>query len=160
MIVGCRCGSKSQLAKPWFRANDTDDNNAAARRAYESLMTITLRKPDSPEYLNFSRQVIKRAKHYSGTDVYDDDEGVTCTVLLYNICNIKNANLAHERVRALANISCSPLCCHNNEIREPIANPPNSAQLGGTRSFLKLHLGPCSSAEMRRVRDRQTHKRA
>jgi len=68
---------KRQLQKPWYRANDTDENNAAARRAYESLMTITLRKPDSPEYLNFSRQVIKRARHHSRADAYDDDEGVT-----------------------------------------------------------------------------------
>jgi len=103
---GCRCGSKSQLAKPWFRANDTDDNNAAARRAYESLMTITLRKPDSPEYLNFSRQVIKRAKHYSGTDVYDDDEGVTCTVLLYNVCDNRNGNVWSVVEPHLRSLSC------------------------------------------------------
>jgi len=37
-----------------------------------------------------------------------------------------------ERVQALANISRSALCCHSNETRAPIANPPNSAQLEGT----------------------------
>jgi len=76
IVTGGCCCSKSQLEKPWYRANDTDENNEAARRAYESLMTITLRKPDSPEYLNFSRQVRQRARSQSGTDVYDDDEGV------------------------------------------------------------------------------------
>jgi len=37
-----------------------------------------------------------------------------------------------ERVRALADIARSALCCHSNETRAPIANPPNSAQLQGT----------------------------
>jgi len=36
-----------------------------------------------------------------------------------------------ERVQALADISYSALCCHNNETCAPIANPPNSAQLEG-----------------------------
>jgi len=34
-----------------------------------------------------------------------------------------------ERVQALADISRSALCCHSDETRAPIANPPNSAQL-------------------------------
>ena len=34
--------------------------------------------------------------------------------------------------RALADISRSALCCHDNETRATIANPLNSAQLGGT----------------------------
>jgi len=33
-----------------------------------------------------------------------------------------------HRVQALADISRSALCCHSNETRAPIANPPNSAQ--------------------------------
>ena len=37
-----------------------------------------------------------------------------------------------ERVQALADISRSALCCHSNETRAPIANPPKSAQLEGT----------------------------
>ena len=84
-ICGWWC-RKRQLQKPWYRANDTDENNAAARRAYESLMTITLRKPDSPEYLNFSRQVIKRARHHSRADAYDDDEGVTGCLRCLELC--------------------------------------------------------------------------
>jgi len=35
-------------------------------------------------------------------------------------------------IQALADISRSALCCHSNETRAPIANPSNSAQLGGT----------------------------
>ena len=37
-----------------------------------------------------------------------------------------------ERVQTLADILRSVLCCHCNETRAPIANPPNSAQLEGT----------------------------
>jgi len=37
-----------------------------------------------------------------------------------------------QRVQALGGISRSALCCHSNETRAPIANPPNSAQLQGT----------------------------
>ena len=49
-------------------------------------------------------------------------------------------------------------CCHSNETRAPIANPPNSAQLGAPLTILKLHLGPCSSVRMRRRTDRQTDR--
>jgi len=37
-----------------------------------------------------------------------------------------------EQVQALDDISCSALCCHSNETRAPIENPPNRAQLEGT----------------------------
>ena len=58
-----------------------------------------------------------------------------------------------ERVRALADISRSALCCHSNETRAPIANSLNIiAQLGDTP---ESHPGPCSSAGMRRRTDRQ-----
>jgi len=47
---------------------------------------------------------------------------------------------ATERVRALANISRSAICCHSNETRAPIANPPNSAQSVGYRNYRCLPL--------------------
>jgi len=48
-----------------------------------------------------------------------------------------------QRVQSLAGISRSVLCCHSNETRAPIANPPNSAQLQGTFYHSpKLHPGP------------------
>jgi len=58
------------------------------------------------------------------------------------------------------------LCCHSNATRAPIANPPNSAQLGGSLYHApKLHPGPCSISVGVRPRtdthrDRQTHRRA
>jgi len=64
-----------------------------------------------------------------------------------------------QRVQALADISRSALCCHNNETRAPIANPPNSAQLDDPLPFPKLHPGPCSSVGMQRGTDRRTDGR-
>jgi len=52
------------------------------------------------------------------------------------------------------------LCCHSNATRAPIANPPNSAQLGGSPyHYSKLHPGPCSSVGMRPRTDRHTDAR-
>ena len=49
------------------------------------------------------------------------------------------------------------LCCHSNATRAPIANPPNSAQLGGSLYHApKLCPGPCSSVGVRPRRDRHT----
>jgi len=65
-----------------------------------------------------------------------------------------------ERVQALADISHSALCCHRNETRAPIANPPICAQLEGTPyQHPTLHSGPCSSVGMRRGTNTQTHRR-
>ena len=42
------------------------------------------------------------------------------------------------------------LCCHSNATGAPIANPPNSAQLGGSLYHSpKLHPGLCSSVGVR-----------
>jgi len=61
------------------------------------------------------------------------------------------------RVRALADIARSVLCCHSNKTRAPISNPSNSAQLEGTPYHSpKLHPGPCSNVGMRRGTD--THR--
>jgi len=51
------------------------------------------------------------------------------------------------------------LCCHSNETRAPIANPPNSAQLRVTPYHsAKLYPGPCSSVGMQRRTDRHTDR--
>jgi len=53
------------------------------------------------------------------------------------------------------------LCCHSNATRAPIANPPNSAQLGGSLYHAPtLHPGLCSSVGVRPRTDRQTHRHA
>jgi len=52
------------------------------------------------------------------------------------------------------------LCYHSNATRAPIANPPNSAQLGGSLSHAsKLHPGPCSNVGVRPRTDRHADTR-
>jgi len=49
-------------------------------------------------------------------------------------------------------------CCHSNATRAPIANPPNSAQLGGIPYHsTKLHPGAYNSVGMQPRTDTQTH---
>ncbi|KAL4216489.1 Nitrogen permease regulator 2 [Mactra antiquata] len=66
--------SKNESKKPWFREDDTEERNKKARKAYEALMTVTLRKPTSPEYKNFSNEVKRRAKHYYENFTYGEEE--------------------------------------------------------------------------------------
>ncbi|XP_070178426.1 receptor-type guanylate cyclase gcy-28-like [Littorina saxatilis] len=49
--------------QPWLDAADTEKRNAKARQTFESLMTVTLRKPASEEYRMFSRAVNRRATY-------------------------------------------------------------------------------------------------
>ncbi|XP_063832442.1 atrial natriuretic peptide receptor 1-like isoform X3 [Ostrinia nubilalis] len=43
--------------EPWKVANDTDERNERARRAYSSVLTVTSPAPEKKEYLEFSDQV-------------------------------------------------------------------------------------------------------
>jgi len=53
--------------------------------------------------------------------------------------------------------TCAALCCHSNETHAPIANLPNSAQLGSIPYHApKLYPGPCSSVGIRPWIDTQT----
>ncbi|XP_005102141.2 atrial natriuretic peptide receptor 3, partial [Aplysia californica] len=68
--------SKNSSQKPWLNESDTPERNEKARKAYESLMTVTLRKPTNVKYREFSQQVKKRAevlyKNFNFT--YGEDE--------------------------------------------------------------------------------------
>ncbi|RVE44226.1 hypothetical protein evm_011125 [Chilo suppressalis] len=43
--------------EPWKVANDTDERNERARRAYSAVLTVTSPAPEKKEYLEFSDQV-------------------------------------------------------------------------------------------------------
>ncbi|XP_041356301.1 atrial natriuretic peptide receptor 1-like [Gigantopelta aegis] len=66
--------STKDIRQPWFRTNDTDVRNDAARAAFESVLTITLRKPTSPEYHAFSDDVKRRAEKMYPNFTYGEDE--------------------------------------------------------------------------------------
>lgn len=49
--------SDNNSKEPWRVEADTTERNEKARKAYQSLLTVTARTPDNFEYLNFSREV-------------------------------------------------------------------------------------------------------
>lgn len=49
--------SDNNTKEPWRVEGDTTERNEKARKAYQSLLTVTTRTPDNVEYLNFSREV-------------------------------------------------------------------------------------------------------
>ncbi|XP_041356308.1 atrial natriuretic peptide receptor 1-like [Gigantopelta aegis] len=61
IIVMCIYFSENAIGRPWYRANDMDASNEKARKAYKALMTITIRKPTSPEFIQFSEEVKRTA---------------------------------------------------------------------------------------------------
>jgi len=73
-----------------------------------------------------------------------------CLTAALKCCNENSQRLSEtklipgtERLQALIDIPRSALCCHSNETRAPIANPPYSAQLDGTPyhspSYIQVH---------------------
>ncbi|PVD36191.1 hypothetical protein C0Q70_03166, partial [Pomacea canaliculata] len=66
--------SHNMTGWPWYRENDTEARNKKARQAYEALMSLTLRKPTSPEYRKFSEEVKKRAELTFPNFTYGEDE--------------------------------------------------------------------------------------
>ena len=76
----CVSDSHNMSDRPWHSDNDTAERNEKARKAYESLMTVTLRKPTSPEYRTFSNLVKKRAEKKYPNFTYGEDEVRTARV--------------------------------------------------------------------------------
>ena len=66
--------SKNESTKPWYRPDDTPERNEKAKKAYEALLTVTLRKPTSRDYKNFSREVKRRAKERYENFTYGEEE--------------------------------------------------------------------------------------
>lgn len=66
--------SKNDSQQPWYREHDTPERNAKARKAFEALMTVTLRKPTSAEYRRFSEEVKHRAAIMYPNFTYGEEE--------------------------------------------------------------------------------------
>ncbi|KAL5963139.1 Atrial natriuretic peptide receptor 1 [Taenia solium] len=82
--------SSEQQARPWFRPNAPAEENKRAREAYRVLMTVTLRKPDSEEYLKFAHEVQRRAKNdynytYASNEINPFIGAFHDAVLLYTL---------------------------------------------------------------------------
>ncbi|KAK0055740.1 atrial natriuretic peptide receptor 1, partial [Biomphalaria pfeifferi] len=96
--------SDNATAKPWYRPNDTVENNRKARKAYESLMTVTLRKPTSENYKNFSEEVKRRAAKMYPNFTYGEQE-VNSFVGAFHDAVILYALALNETIEAGGNVS-------------------------------------------------------
>ena len=65
--------SQQETERPWYRVGDVK-NNEDARKAYASVLTVTLRKPNSPQYRLFSEQVKQRTKELYPNFTYNESE--------------------------------------------------------------------------------------
>ena len=85
------------------------------------------------------------------------------THVLHENTSQEQVTPAIEQVQVVADISCSALCCHSNETRAPIANPPNIAQLGASpgipSSYIRVCavVWECGDGQTDRQMDRYTH---
>ena len=68
--------SQKFLEKQWFRQSDTEERNERARKAYEMVLTLTLSKPLSAKYMDFSKRVKERTIQDFGKNIYGHDEEV------------------------------------------------------------------------------------
>ena len=94
-------GSRLQ-SHPWYRENDTAQNNMRAREAYEALFIITLDKVESIEYGMFLDEVYRRYRRSSDQPL---DEGVELNqfvtafhdaVILYAMALNRTLEAGHE----------------------------------------------------------------
>ncbi|XP_077525158.1 atrial natriuretic peptide receptor 1-like [Amblyomma americanum] len=53
--------SRNDSRKPWFRKGDPEAKNALAQKAYEALLTVIARTPETEDFINFSEEVKKLA---------------------------------------------------------------------------------------------------
>ncbi|RUS77778.1 hypothetical protein EGW08_014463, partial [Elysia chlorotica] len=96
--------SKNATTKPWYRANDTAARNKAARKAYESLMTVTLRQPTTPNYKQFSQAVKDKAAKIYPNFTYGDEEVNSFVGAFYDAV-ILYAHALNETIEAGGNVS-------------------------------------------------------
>ncbi|XP_046368235.2 atrial natriuretic peptide receptor 1-like isoform X2 [Haliotis rufescens] len=96
--------SKNASERPWYRENDTEARNKKARLAYEALMTVTLRKPTSPEYRRFSEEVKRRAAQMYKNFTYGEEE-VNSFVGAFHDAVILYALALNETLEANGSIS-------------------------------------------------------
>ncbi|ESN90567.1 hypothetical protein HELRODRAFT_96557 [Helobdella robusta] len=65
--------NKQTLERPWFQLDEAKEKNDRARKAFESMLTVTATKKDSQEYRQFSEEVRKRSVQMYQKDVYGDE---------------------------------------------------------------------------------------
>ena len=65
-VLCARACSKQRAQRPWESASSTPAENERAREAYEALLTVTLKKPNTSEYRAFSEKIRNRTALATG----------------------------------------------------------------------------------------------
>ncbi len=58
----CYTSSNEATLRPWFDESDNEENNRRSKHAYEALLTVTARVPDTHEYAVFTNDVNQIAR--------------------------------------------------------------------------------------------------
>ncbi|XP_042913598.1 atrial natriuretic peptide receptor 1 [Parasteatoda tepidariorum] len=82
--------SKNESRRPWYREFDTKEKNNKARAAYEALITVTARIPETAEYAEFSKGVKHLALKKFGKPYGKEEVNIYVTafhdaVILYSL---------------------------------------------------------------------------
>ncbi|XP_055387784.1 atrial natriuretic peptide receptor 1 [Condylostylus longicornis] len=84
-------------AQPWFNANDTQENNERAKKAFSALLTVSPKQPDNDEYTKFSEEIKSIAtKKYNKT--YEPDESISTFVTSFYDAVLLYATALNESV--------------------------------------------------------------
>ncbi|XP_050417795.1 atrial natriuretic peptide receptor 1 [Patella vulgata] len=87
--------------KPWYRENDTQERNEAARKAYEALMIFTVYTPTSTEYKAFTREIKRRVSK----SIMNPEEQVNLFVGAFHDAVLLYAMALNETLEAKGSIS-------------------------------------------------------
>jgi len=76
------CCRKNDLARPWYDATKSLAENDRTKEAFKSVLSITLKKPNNQQYIQFSKEVKEKAKEEFPNVQYAEEEVVWCNQLL------------------------------------------------------------------------------
>ncbi|XP_055849222.1 atrial natriuretic peptide receptor 1 isoform X2 [Episyrphus balteatus] len=96
------------FSQPWFDENDTDENNARARKAYTALLTVTPKQPDNEDYIRVSNEIksIAAAK-YNYT--FRDNEPLSTFVTSFYDGVLLYAHALNESIREDPSVLMRPI---------------------------------------------------
>ncbi|XP_057376143.1 atrial natriuretic peptide receptor 1-like [Daphnia carinata] len=95
--------SNNATLKPWYSKSDTEAQNNRSRRAYEALLTVSARVPDTEQYRDFSDEV-KRIARDEFNYTYDEDP-VNPFVAAFHEAVLLYAIALNETLAAGGNVS-------------------------------------------------------
>ncbi|ESN97917.1 hypothetical protein HELRODRAFT_114062 [Helobdella robusta] len=60
--------------KPWHKKGESEERNLLAKKGFETLLTITMKKPESNEYKIFSKEIKRKAHEQYGEPLFGKED--------------------------------------------------------------------------------------